>query len=377
MAICELFCTFETIYILIFPATMKFENIHKRASHLLKIVEAWQKSGNPSRIERDIALEDLRAIYNEVADIEVDTEVSSAPAEEPVEAVAAAAVVAPVVADTADTTSVSAPDEDGKVEDAEGIDDDILDIDALLGLTPADSAAPATEESEGAEGTEEAEESESDIEIIAAPGLVLEPKSASEPEPTPESEPEPTPEPESAAAPMSDGKLFAEEDIPMGKRSARKIVSLYTASSVGAAAATTATATAAEVAVESAPNVVADATNVAVKVATPVDEQPKRLMDVLGGGKRVLADKAAEEELPTTPFNRITDLRKAIGINDKFLMIRDLFGGDAELYNTTIDRLNAFGDLDDCMIYIAENFSWNPDSAGAKLLVSLIERKLG
>lgn len=355
---------------------MKFENIHKRASHLLKIVEAWQKSGNPSRIERDIALEDLRAIYNEVADIEVDTVVSPASVEEPVEAVAAA-VVAPVVADAADTTSVSAPDEDGKVEDAEGIDDDILDIDALLGLTPADSAAPAVEESEGAEGTEEAEESESDIEIIAAPGLVLEPKSTPEPEPTPESEPEPTPEPESAAAPMSDGKLFAEEDIPMGKRSARKIVSLYTASSVGAAAATTATATAAEVAVESAPNVVADATNVAVKVATPVDEQPKRLMDVLGGGKRVLADKAAEEELPTTPFNRITDLRKAIGINDKFLMIRDLFGGDAELYNTTIDRLNAFGDLDDCMIYIAENFSWNPDSAGAKLLVSLIERKLG
>ena len=163
----------------------------------------------------------------------------------------------------------------------------------------------------------------------------------------------------------------------MGKRSERKIVSLYTASSVGAAAATTATATAAEVAVESASNVASEATNVAVKVATPVDEQPKRLMDVLGGGKRVLADKAAEEELPTTPFNRITDLRKAIGINDKFLMIRDLFGGDAELYNTTIDRLNAFGDLDDCMIYIAENFSWNPDSAGAKLLVSLIERKLG
>lgn len=373
MAICELFCIFETIYILIFPATMKFENIHKRASHLLKIVEAWQKSGNPSRIERDIALEDLRAIYNEVADIEVDTVASSAPAEEPVEAVVAAAVVAPVVADAADTTSVSAPDEAGKVEDAEGIDDDILDIDALLGLTPADSAAPAAEESEGAEGTEEAEESESDVEIIAAPGLVLEPKSASEPTP----EPEPTPESEPAAAPMSDGKLFAEEDIPMGKRSERKIVSLYTASSVGAAAATTATATAAEVAVESAPNVVADATNVAVKVATPVDEQPKRLMDVLGGGKRVLADKAAEDELPTTPFNRITDLRKAIGINDKFLMIRDLFGGDAELYNTTIDRLNAFDDLDDCMIYIAENFSWNPDSAGAKLLVSLIERKLG
>jgi len=28
------------------------------------------------------------------------------------------------------------------------------------------------------------------------------------------------------------------------------------------------------------------------------------------------------------------------------------------------------------MIYIAENFDWNPNSDGAKLLVDLIERKL-
>ena len=57
-------------------------------------------------------------------------------------------------------------------------------------------------------------------------------------------------------------------------------------------------------------------------------------------------------------------------------MIRDLFGGDATLYEQTITRLNEFDDLDECMIYIVENFRWNPDSEGAKLLVSLIERKL-
>ena len=57
-------------------------------------------------------------------------------------------------------------------------------------------------------------------------------------------------------------------------------------------------------------------------------------------------------------------------------MIRDLFAGDAALYEDTIDRLNEFDDLDECMIFIVENFRWNPDSEGAKLLVSLIERKL-
>jgi hypothetical protein len=84
----------------------------------------------------------------------------------------------------------------------------------------------------------------------------------------------------------------------------------------------------------------------------------------------------SSDDAPTTPFNRIEDLRKAIGLNDKFLMIRDLFGGDADRYEDTIDTLNEFEDLDECIIYITENFRWNPDSEGAKLLISLIERKL-
>lgn len=320
-----------------FPLVMKFDNIHNRASHLLRVVEAWQKSGKLSRIERDIALDDLRALYNEIADIEVDaTQVSTSEAE--------AAIVATSV--VAEATVPTEPSNSGELLE---FDDDVLDIDALLGLTPSEST-PST--------------------LVA--------------EPTPE------PAPEVVAPSMSDGKLFAEEDIPVGRRRERKIVSLYTASAVGAtaaaastttaAAATTATSTAATTSaavVEGTTSVVTDAPKQVAKVIAPAEEQPKRLVDVLGGGKRVLADEAAKDETPTTPFNRITDLRKAIGINDKFLMIRDLFGGSADLYNTTIDRLNAFDDIDDCMIYIAENFSWNPDSAGAKLLVSLIERKLG
>ena len=342
-----------------FPLVMKFDNIHNRALHLLRVVEAWQKSGKLSRIERDIALDDLRALYNEIADIEVDaTQVSTSEA-----AIVATSVVA----------EATVPTEPSNSGESLEFDDDVLDIDALLGLTPSEST-PST--------------------LVAEP--TPEPATVVVAEPTPEPAPvvvvEPTPEPapEVVAPSMSDGKLFAEEDIPVGRRRERKIVSLYTASAVGAtaaaastttaAAATTATSTVATTSaavVEGATSVVTDAPKQVAKVVAPAEEQPKRLVDVLGGGKRVLADEAAKDETPTTPFNRITDLRKAIGINDKFLMIRDLFGGSADLYNTTIDRLNAFDDIDDCMIYIAENFSWNPDSAGAKLLVSLIERKLG
>lgn len=359
-----------------FPAIMKFENIHKRASRLSKIVEAWQKNGSVSRIERDIALDELRYLYNEISDLEADSVATSAPMSAAEESTVVVAVATPVVAESAVEASADIASE-AKPEELVELDDDVLDIDALLGLTPIDSIAPS-------------QDSELTVEVVAEPTPVPATEVVAEPTPEPTAEPEPTPEPEPevVVASMSDGKLFAEEDIPKVKRSERKIVSLYATSAVGttaAAASTTATA-AATVAQSAAPVASAPSTPSApsaqsvseVKPAVaPIEEQPKRLVDVLGSSKRVLADKVAEEEMPTTPFNRITDLRKAIGINDKFLMIKDLFGGNAELYNTTIDSLNGFDDLDDCMIYIAENFSWNPDSAGAKLLVSLIERKLG
>lgn len=87
----------------------------------------------------------------------------------------------------------------------------------------------------------------------------------------------------------------------------------------------------------------------------------------------VIASTVSSSSIGQEP---VTDLRKALCNNDRFLLARDLFNGDMEACEQTIDRLNAFGDLDECMIYITENFDWNPNSDGAKLLVDLLERKL-
>lgn len=91
----------------------------------------------------------------------------------------------------------------------------------------------------------------------------------------------------------------------------------------------------------------------------------------------VIGKKAAHTDVASRlRASRITDLRHSIGINDRFLLIRDLFGGKAEEYERVIDELDAFAELDDAMIYIQENFEWNPDCDGATLLVELLERKL-
>ncbi len=71
----------------------------------------------------------------------------------------------------------------------------------------------------------------------------------------------------------------------------------------------------------------------------------------------------------------VNSLREAITVGHKFMLIRDLFDGDNALYEKTIDELDKMDNLDDSIIYIAENFAWRPSSEGAKLIVDLLQRK--
>lgn len=101
---------------------------------------------------------------------------------------------------------------------------------------------------------------------------------------------------------------------------------------------------------------------------------------MIGQGVQTLADRIAvplERGATLAAGEPVDELRGAIGVNDRFLLIRDLFAGDAAAYERAIDRLEEFDDLDDCMIHIAENYAWNPNSDGARLLTDLLERKLG
>lgn len=72
----------------------------------------------------------------------------------------------------------------------------------------------------------------------------------------------------------------------------------------------------------------------------------------------------------------ISDLTKAIGINDKFLYTKELFNGNAELYSTTIKKLNEFTDINDALIFVQENFHWDENNDAANRLLELVRRKL-
>ena len=112
-----------------------------------------------------------------------------------------------------------------------------------------------------------------------------------------------------------------------------------------------------------------------VPAAKPiVEEKPQTLADAIPA-TQTLADVIAA---PTALADntRVRSLRDGIGLNDKFLMIRDLFDGDGDAYEEAINALDAMETLDDCMIHIIENYAWNPDSEGSKFIMQLLERKL-
>jgi hypothetical protein len=91
-----------------------------------------------------------------------------------------------------------------------------------------------------------------------------------------------------------------------------------------------------------------------------------------GKGDRDMAAHIAAAQAAHKP-----GLKRSIGLNDRFLMIRDMFSGDADAFDRAITRLDAFTDLDEAVIWIRENFDWRADSQGVELLIGLLERKLG
>ena len=74
----------------------------------------------------------------------------------------------------------------------------------------------------------------------------------------------------------------------------------------------------------------------------------------------------------------VRDLKSAIGINDKFLFVNELFGGSMEKYNKSIDNLNDLKTLNGAMIYLNElkiELQWNSSNEAYQKLKDLVSHK--
>ena len=102
-----------------------------------------------------------------------------------------------------------------------------------------------------------------------------------------------------------------------------------------------------------------------------VKEQGESLNDKLKQGKTELI-----EILKETP---VKDLRKAVGINDRFVFINELFRGDENMYERSIKTINSFNIYAEAEYWISRELKlklgWNNEQPSVQHFDQLVKRR--
>ena len=384
---------------------MNIELIKSELEKLSLMLSEWEGDSEVSSIERDIALDKLKKIYDLVrfdSKVVAATPVA-APAveEEPAEEEEKDVEVELIFAEE-DEFFTTLPDltaeEDASATEpslASAIFASAMAVSPLAesiiteeepATAPEPEPAPIAEPEPVVEEPAPVVEAEPIAEVVAEPEVEVE--VAIEPEPVAEVEAEPEAEepevekPTKREEPRSLNSLFGLEEVQRRPRTKhQRMMSIYSDS-------------------EPRPEKVVDISKIfdmdvdapkpmtskaperkAATQPTPAaveEERTVTIADAMAASTQTLADTLITPVALGDDINhsKINSLREGIGLNDKFLMIRDLFDGDDEAYDEAITALDSMETLDDCMIHIIENYAWNPDTEGSKFIMQLLERKL-
>jgi hypothetical protein len=71
----------------------------------------------------------------------------------------------------------------------------------------------------------------------------------------------------------------------------------------------------------------------------------------------------------------VTDIREAISLGDRFLFQRELFAGNGELMQKTLDQINMLSTLSEAMEFIRDNFEWDMESTAVQLFENVLRRR--
>jgi hypothetical protein len=105
-------------------------------------------------------------------------------------------------------------------------------------------------------------------------------------------------------------------------------------------------------------------------------------IDLFSTGGNEFSEKLKETREKTYASERVSSKRKelktTISINEKFLLINELFDGNLREYNITIETLNGFAELRQALDYLdllrIKNL-WESESGAFKRLRELVEQK--
>ncbi len=110
--------------------------------------------------------------------------------------------------------------------------------------------------------------------------------------------------------------------------------------------------------------------------------QQKEINEIAADGNASLNDKlkqASTDLGETLTESPIRDLKKAIGINDRFLYINELFRGDENMYERSIKTINSFSILAEAEYWIQRELkvklAWSEGNETVKQFTQLVKRR--
>ena len=119
----------------------------------------------------------------------------------------------------------------------------------------------------------------------------------------------------------------------------------------------------------------------AIEVDKPNVPSHEVEVDVSDKLKKIFENEAVNELSDRLSMSPIADMTKAMGINERIFTVKELFGGDNEIFNSILQRLNAFTSYDDARTYlitgIAKDQEWGDPSKikKADTFVKLVKRR--
>ncbi len=101
----------------------------------------------------------------------------------------------------------------------------------------------------------------------------------------------------------------------------------------------------------------------------------QRLGDSFLKGKSVNDIITAPNKLEFKLSNRpVENIQSAIGINDRFQYIRELFDGSSEKFSQTVSELDNLGNITEAVRYLQGNFKWKKNETSLKF-INLVKRR--
>ena len=111
------------------------------------------------------------------------------------------------------------------------------------------------------------------------------------------------------------------------------------------------------------------------------DGKKSFIAETFKSGEKILNEEIAPapeksdlaSQLTGTPIRSIDS---AIGLNDKFELVSELFKGSVEQFETCIDRLNQASSFVDAYNYLEGSYKWDMDNPYVQRILELVRRKL-